>query len=151
MTSSTLVAAGGVLAAVAFGTVKESTDFLSVKASGRPHDTLDTTADIVADALGATTAMGWRLAAARAGRHPCVRAPPRCPRSNRRPDLGVPAKLVGAGRRAWRSRRLVAEGGSALTIARRREVPSFRLWGVSGGARSVVHCSPSTTAKETAP
>jgi len=91
MTSSTLVAAGGVLAAVAFGTVKESTDFLSVKASGRPHDTLDTTADIVADALGATTAMGWRLAAARAGRHPCVRAPPRCPRSNRRPDLGVPA------------------------------------------------------------
>jgi len=47
--------------ALTFGVMKETTDFLSVRAAGLPHDTFDSVADFCANAVGATAAVWWWL------------------------------------------------------------------------------------------
>ncbi len=41
------------------GAMKETKDFLPVRAAGLPHDTFDSVADFCANAVGATAAMWW--------------------------------------------------------------------------------------------
>lgn len=61
------IAVVAVVVALGFGAAKEVTDYLSVKASGLPHDALDTTIDFTANALGATIAVLWRAIRDRGG------------------------------------------------------------------------------------
>ena len=49
--------------AIAFGAMKETTDFLSLRASNLPHDAFDSTVDVCANAVGAAVAL-WCLAQA---------------------------------------------------------------------------------------
>jgi len=49
--------------AIAFGAMKETTDFLSLQASNLPHDAFDSIADTCANAIGAAVAL-WCLARA---------------------------------------------------------------------------------------
>lgn len=45
--------------ALAFGAIKETTDLLSVRAAGLPHDQFDSIADGCANAIGAVAALWW--------------------------------------------------------------------------------------------
>jgi hypothetical protein len=52
-------AAASVAVALAFGAIKETTDFLSVLASGLRHDTFDSWADTGANVLGGLVVAAW--------------------------------------------------------------------------------------------
>jgi hypothetical protein len=51
--------------AIAFGTMKETTDFLSLQASNHSHDTFDSIVDVCANAIGAGAALWWLAASSR--------------------------------------------------------------------------------------